>query len=148
MASSGAPIWRAISTSAGLVFLLLGQPVILELDEEVALAEDVLEPTGQGLGLDPVVGQRAWRTTPPRHPPGGDQSGAVSLQQLPVQAGLVVVALEVGGRGELEEVAVPFGGLGQQGEVVVELLPSGDVAPGVVDLALRTGRSCRDSAAM
>jgi len=32
----------------------------------------------------------------------------VALEQLPVEAGLVVVALEVGGGRQLEEVAVPL----------------------------------------
>ena len=118
----------------GLV--LLGQAVILELDEEVALPEDVLEPGGQGLGLDAVVGQQRLEHDPSEAPGGGDESGGVLLEELPVEPGLVVVALEVGGGRQLEQVLVALGGLGQQGEVVVELLPTGHVATGVVDLAL------------
>ena len=57
------------------------------------------------------------------------------LEELPVEAGLVVVALEVGRRRELEQVAVALIGLGQEGQVVVELLAPARVAAGVVDLA-------------
>ena len=42
----------------GVGLVLLGQAVVLDLDEEVALAEDVLEAAGQHLGLDLVVGQQ------------------------------------------------------------------------------------------
>ena len=59
----------------------------------------------------------------------------VAFEQLPVQPGLVEVALQIGGAGELHEVAVTLGGLGQQGQVVVELVAALDVAPRVVDAA-------------
>src|SRR5205814_2153560 len=51
----------------------------------------------------------------------------------PVDPGLVVVALEVGAGGELDEVLVARLVLGQCGEVVVELLAALGVATGVVD---------------
>ena len=117
----------------GLV--LLGQSVVLQLDEEVPLAEDVLEAGGQRLGFDPVVGQQGLEDHPAQAAGGGDEAGGVALEQLPVETGLVVVALEVGGRRQLEQVPVAGRRLGQQGEVVVELLAPGHVTPGVVDLA-------------
>ena len=66
---------------------------------------------------------------------GGDEALVVPLEQLPVDPGLVVVALEEGPAGELDEVAVAGVVLGQQGEVVVELLAALGVAAGVVDPA-------------
>ena len=56
-------------------------------------------------------------------------------EEVPVDPGLVVVALEVGARGQLDEVAVAGLVLGQRGEVVVELLAALGVAAGVVDAA-------------
>jgi hypothetical protein len=117
----------------GLV--LLGEPVVLDLHEEVALSEDVLESGGQHLGLDLVVGQEGLEDHAAEAAGGGDEALGVALEQLPVQAGLVVVTLEVGGRRELEEVPVALVRLGQQRKVVVELLAPAGVAPGVVDLA-------------
>ena len=117
----------------GLV--LLGQAVVLDLDEQVALAEDVLESTGQHLGLDLVVGQQGLEHDAAEAAGGGDEALGVALEQLPVEPGLVVVALEVGGRRQLEEVAVALVRLGQEGQVVVELLAPAGVATGVVDLA-------------
>ena len=59
----------------------------------------------------------------------------MALQELPVDTGLVVVTLEVGGRGELDEVPVALRGLGEDGQVVVELLASLALAARVVDAA-------------
>ena len=53
-------------------------------------------------------------------------------ERLPVDPGLVVVALHEGPAGQLDEVAVAGVVLGQQGQVVVELLAPVGVAPGVV----------------
>ena len=117
----------------GLV--LGGDAVVLELDEEVVLAEDVLEPGRQVLRFDLVVGQEGLQDDAAEAAGGGDESFVVALEQLPVQTGLVVVPLQVGGRGELQQVSVPRRRLGQQGQVVVELLAAIDVAPRVVDLA-------------
>jgi len=58
----------------------------------------------------------------------------VALQQLPVDARLVVVALEIPGRGELDQVRVARVRLGQQRQVRVALLLRVPVL-GDVDLA-------------
>ena len=88
----------------GLV--LFGKAVVLELDEEVAPAEDVLEPGGQGLRPDLVVGEQGLEDDAAEAPGGGDEPVVVALEQLPVDPGLVVVALEIGGRRQLEQVPV------------------------------------------
>ena len=56
-----------------------------------------IEPGGQGLRLDLVVGQQGLEDHPTQASGGGDESGGMALEQLPVQPGLVVVALQVGG---------------------------------------------------
>ncbi len=71
----------------------------------------------------------------PETPRGGDEALVVALEQLPVDARLVVVALEEGQARELDQVAVPDLALGQQGQVVVELLPAFGLATRVIDAA-------------
>ena len=76
-----------------------------------------------------------------------DETVVIALQQLPVDARLVVVTLEVGGRRELDEVPVALCGLSEDGQVVVELLASLPLAARVVDAAppyraLVTGLRC------
>ena len=112
--------------------LLVRDPVVLQLDEEVVPAEDVLQPSGPPLGLRHVAGQQRLEDHPSQASGRRDQAVVVALEELPVDPGLVVVALEVGRRGQLHEVAVALDGLGQQGQVVVELLPALGVATGVV----------------
>ena len=115
--------------------VLVGDPVVLQLDEEVVAPEDVLEPSGPPLGLRLVAGQQRLEDHPAQAAGSCDQAAVVALQQLPVDPGLVVVALEVGGRGQLHQVAVALDGLGQERQVVVELLAAVDVTAGVVDPA-------------
>ncbi len=119
----------------GVRAVLVGDPVVLQLDEEVVAAEDVLEPSGPPLGLRHVAGQQRLEDHPSQASGGGDEAGVVALEQLPVDAGLVVVALEVRRRGQLHQVPIALDGLGQEGQVVVELLAAFDVAAGVVDPA-------------
>ena len=113
--------------------LLLGEAVVLQLDEEVVAAEDVLEPAGPPLRLRLVARQQRLEDHPAQTSGGGDEPGVMALEELPVEPGLVVVALEVGRRGQLHQVAVALDRLGQEGQVVVELLPALDVAARVVD---------------
>ncbi len=115
--------------------VLVGQPVILQLDEQVVATEDVLQPAGELAGAGLLVGQQGLQDDAAEAPGRGDQADVMGLQHLPVDPGLVVVALQVGGRGELDEVAVAGVRLGQQGEVVVELLPTGVVPARVVHAA-------------
>ena len=70
---------------------------------------------------------------------GSDESFAVALEQLPVHAGLVVVALKKREAAELNQVAVPLVGLGQQREVVVLLLAAFGLATRVVDSTSTSG---------
>ena len=125
--------------------LALGRDaVVLQLDEEVVLAEDVLQPAREDGGAVEVLGEQRLGNDPAEAARRRDETLVVSLQQLPVDAGLVVVPLEVGGRRELDEIAVALRRLGENGQVVVELLAPLALAPRVVDAtpahrALRAG---------
>ena len=112
--------------------LLVHDAVVLQFDVEVLPAEDVLQPSGPPLGLRHVAGQQGLEDHPSQASGRRDQAVVVALEELPVDPGLVVVALEIGGRGQLHEVAVALDGLRQQGQVVVELLAALGVATGVV----------------
>jgi hypothetical protein len=109
--------------------------VVLQLDEEVVPAEDVLQAARLLEGAALVAGGQRLQDVAAEAARGGDQTLVVALQEVPVHPGLVVVALEEGEARELDEVAVPGVALGQQGEVVVELLAALGVATGVVDAA-------------
>ena len=114
--------------------VLVGDAVVLQLHEEVVGPENVLQPSGQPLGLRRVPRQQRLQDDSAQASGGGDQPLVVAFEQFPVDPWLVVVPLQEGGRGELEQVAVPRNGLRQQGEVVVEL-PALGVPTGVVHLA-------------
>ncbi len=73
---------------------LLGDAVILHLDEEVLRPEDALEPPGQLDGLGVVVLQQRLEHHPAEASRRGDEPLGVTLEQLPIHPRLVVVALE------------------------------------------------------
>ena len=84
--------------------------------------------------VEPLVHQRLQHMA--TEAPGGcDDALGVALQQLPIEARLVVVPLHVGATGQLDEVLVAGVVLGDEGEVVVELGAGVGVTPGIVDPA-------------
>jgi hypothetical protein len=113
--------------------------VVLQLDEEVVGPEDVAQAAGQTGRLGRVVAEQGLADDAAEAPGGGDDALGVALEQLPVDPGLVEVALEVGGRRELHQVLVTGGALGQQGQVVVELAAPVALPPGVVHAAPAQG---------
>ena len=117
----------------GIDLLLDRQAGILELDEDLVAPEHVDEPDQLGLGLGIGAALECLA-----HPPGEaarqrDQTLRVTGQQLPVDPRLVVVALEVAGRGEPDQILVALARLGEQGEVCVSL---GQRFPVVTDVDL------------
>ena len=115
--------------------VLVGDPVVLDLDEEVVPPEDVLQAGCLLLGTLHVAGEQRLEHHAAQTTRGGDQPVVMAFEQLPVDSGLVVVALEICRRRQLHEVAVSLDRLGQEGQVVVELLATLDVTAGVVDPA-------------
>ena len=96
---------------------LLGQAVVLDLEEEVARAEDVAVVAGQAARQLPVLDlQRPWDLAVEA---GGqaDQPLRVLGKVLTIDARLVVIAVEVGVGDDAAEVAVAGPVLGQQDEV-------------------------------
>src|SRR6185436_7715182 len=80
--------------------------VVLELDEEVVAAEDVLEAR-RGLDRGAFVAREDQLRDEPAETAGrGGYARVVAFEQLPVAARLVVVAVEVRAARELDEVAV------------------------------------------
>ena len=94
---------------------------VLHLDVGRVLAEDLDEPVhlGRRVGGPGLL----ERLADPSGEAAGerDQPLGVGLEQLPVDARLVVVALEVAGRGELDQVGVAGVVLGEEREVSVPL---------------------------
>ena len=109
----------------GQQLALLGQAGVLQLDEDVVGAEELGEaPHLVERGL--VVAVLEQLRDAPAHAAGeGDEALVVLAEQLPVGARLVVVALQVGARGELDEVPVARLVARQQREVREALLDAG-----------------------
>ena len=107
---------------------------VLELDVGVLAAEDLGEPVEVGARVGrPVLLERL--ADPSREAAGErDQAGRVGLEQLPVDARLREVALEVAERGELDEVRVALVRLGEERQVRVAAGARAAVV-GDVDLA-------------
>ncbi len=98
---------------------LLGDPGVLDLDEVVPIAQDGPIVVGDLHGcLFVAVGQAAKHLSTEARA-GRDQPLAVGGEQVAVDSGLVVVAVEMGRRNQAEQVAIPGLVLGQQDEVVV-----------------------------
>ena len=91
--------------------------VVLELDEEVLAPEDLLEPRRRGQRRAFVALQDELRHEPAEAARGRGDALVVRGEQLPVGAGLVVVAVEVRHARDLDQVAVALIGLGEQREV-------------------------------
>ena len=115
---------------------LLGQAVVLELEEEVALAEDVAVLAGEAAGLVPVVGLERPRDLAAEAGAEADEPLRMPGEVLAIDPGLVVVAVDVGVGDEPAEVAVADVVLRQQDQVeglgvglalLLEHRPAGDV---------------------
>ena len=101
--------------------LLLGEPRVLDLDVRRVAAEDLREPVEVGGGVLRAALLERLADTAREAPRQRHDALRVPLEQLPVDARLVVVALEVAERGELDEVAVALVRLGEQRQVRVAL---------------------------
>ena len=107
---------------------------VLHLDVGVVLAEDLDEPVEVGGRVGGPLLLERLADASGEAAGERDQPLRVGLEQLPVDARLVVVALEVGRRGELDQVAVAGVVGGEEREVGVAL-GLGAAVVGDVDLA-------------
>ena len=86
-----------------VVLVLAGQPVVLQLHEQVVAAEDVLQPPGQHDGPLHVALQQRLEHDTAEAPGRGDHAVVMALEQLPVavvhgevaDVGVIVLDLDV-----------------------------------------------------
>ena len=97
---------------------LLGQTVVLQLDEERVAPEDRLEALDVLLRERVVAGEDRLRHRATEAAGGADEALVVLLEQVEVDTRLLEEAVEVRARRHLDEVLVSLRGLGEQGEVV------------------------------
>ena len=117
MATSGSPRPSASPVELAAETGLLLEPRVLQLDVRGVGAEDVAQARELGLGAGRVPVEERLRHAP-RHAAGErDEPGRVAVEELPVDARLVVVALEEAARDELDQVRVALVRLGQKREV-------------------------------
>ncbi len=98
----------------GIQPALLGQAVILELDEEAVRAEDAEVVLGDGAGGRAVAAQQGLGDFAAEAGGSADQAGGMGGEYFAVNAGFVVEALGVADAGELDEVVVASAVLGEQ----------------------------------
>ena len=97
---------------------LFGQSVILELEEEVVLAENVRVLPGERLRALPVVDFKGTRDLPVQAGAEPDQTLRMAGQVLAIDARLVVIAVDMGVGDEAAQVEVTGPILREQHEVV------------------------------
>ena len=97
---------------------LLGHPVVLDLQEVVVGSEDLQVLARHPLGQVQVAAQDGLGKLAADAPGEADQPLTVRGEQLLVDARLVVVALEVGDGGELDQVGVAGVVTGEQDQMV------------------------------
>ena len=115
--TSGRPTCGASSQELLVEPGLLGQAVVLELEEEVVLAEDVAVLAGDVSGQLPVLDLERLRDLAAEAGRQPDQALAVLRQVLAVDARLVVVAVDVGVGDEPAQVLVAGVVLGEEDQV-------------------------------
>ena len=86
---------------ARIDLLLLGEPGVLDLDVGRAAPEDLGESVEVGAGVLPAPLDERARDAPRETAGERDEAFRMALQELPVDARLVVVAPEVAERAEL-----------------------------------------------
>ena len=106
MTTSGRPVSGARRSSCSLSAPLLGDAVVLELEEEVVLAEDVAVLAGEPARALPVVDLERPRDLAAEARGEPDEALAVLGEVLAVDARLVVVAVDVGVGDEPAQVLV------------------------------------------
>ena len=104
---------------AGVGLALLRQAVVLDLEEEVLAAKDLEVFAHERVGVLHVVLQDSARNLAGDAGREADDALVVLAQEVLVDARLVVHALDVGQRDELDEVAVARLVLREQNQVVV-----------------------------
>ena len=114
--------------------LWIGHAVVLDLDEEVLLAEDLLVPGAQPLGLGRLAVQDEVGELGGGAAGQADQAVGVALEDLLVDPGLVIEALEERERREPHQVPEARGVPGQQRQMEGVLLPR-DAAAGLLRAA-------------
>jgi len=112
---------------------LVGQAVVLELQVEIAVAEDLHVAAGGGFGSGLVAGHDARGDLPGQAGGQADQAAGVPAEQLEVDAGAVVEPLQEAQGDQSAQVLIAVPVLHQQDEVEAVLAGAGFLVPAARD---------------
>ena len=112
---------------------LICETVVLQFDEEVVATEDLLQSARTVVCTLHVAAHQSLQHVTAEAAARCDETRAVLLEKFPVDARLVVVALQECATGEVDQVLVPDVVLCEQREVVVDLAATLGLAARVVD---------------
>ena len=100
-------------------YFVLVELVVLHFEEEVVLAEDVCVLVGEAAGVFVFIGDQGFVDVAAEAGGEGDDAFGVRGQQVLVDAGFVIEAVEVAGGDEVDQVAVAVLVFAEQNEVVI-----------------------------
>ena len=93
--------------------------MILHLQEEVVASEDIGVAEREALGVVVLIGEDGLRNVAAQAGGHGNEPLGVLVEQIHVDARLVIEAVEIGGRDQLNKVAIAVLVFAQQHQVVV-----------------------------
>jgi hypothetical protein len=120
--------------------LVLFEAVVLNLEEEIVLAEELAVVVGEAFGFVAFFVEDGFVNVAAEAGGEADEAFGVLGEEVFIDAGLVVEAFEAGGGNEVDEVAIAFLVFAEEDEVVVAVgIGAGLVVAGDVDFAADDG---------
>ena len=105
-------------------FGLLWNAVVLQLQIKIIRTESLLEPIERLAGFGQLIFDDQFRNFTGQAAGEGDQSFFVRDEQFFVDARFVIIAFEMGGGGQLDEIAIADFVLRQEDQVIVNVAPA------------------------
>ena len=112
--------------------------MVLQLNKEIVFAKNFLQSSRILLCPSDIALQQSLQNMPAQTATRCDETLAVSCKKLPVHPRLVVVTLQKGEAGQLDQVLIAIVVFGKQRQVVVHLATRFGIATRIVDFPAAT----------